>query len=210
MPLQPKDAPVPTIQEQFGQIDIYLFDQLLKGRILPGMRILDAGCGSGRNLVYFLREAYEVYAVDADAQAVESGRALARVFAPALAESNFRVEAVEHMSFGDACADVVICNAVLHFARDDAHFESMLQGAWRVLKPGGLFFCRLGSSLGMESRIKHIEGRRYVSPDGSERYLVDEALLGSLTERLGAELADPVKTTVVQNQRSMTTWVLRK
>ena len=62
----------------------------------------------------------------------------------------------------------------------------------------------------MESQIEHIEGRRYKSPDGSERYLVDEALLGSLTECLGAELADPVKTTVVQNQRSMTTWVLRK
>ena len=202
--------PTPTLQEQFGQIDIYLFDQLLKGRILRGMRILDAGCGCGRNLVYFLREGYEVYGADADPQAVESVRVLAREFAPTLPISNFRVEDVEHMSFDDVCADVVICNTVLHFARDDAHFESMLHRAWRVLKPGGLFFCRLGSSIGMESQIEHIEGRRYKSPDGSERYLVDEALLGSLTERLGAELADPVKTTVVQNQRSMTTWVLRK
>ena len=199
-----------TIQEQFGQIDIYLFDQLLKGRISPGMRILDAGCGSGRNIVYFLREGYEVYAVDPDAQAVESIRTLARKFAPSLPESNFRVEAVEQMSFGDACADVVICNTVLHFARDDAHFEAMLGGAWRVLKPGGLFFCRLGSSIGMESQIENIGGRRYKSPDGSERYLVDAALLESHTKRLGAELADPVKTTVVQNLRAMTTWVLRK
>ena len=94
--------PVPTTQEQFGQIDIYLFDQLLKGRISPGMRILDAGCGSGRNLVYFLREGYEVYAVDPDVQAVESVRALARMFASALPESNFLVEAVERMSFEDA------------------------------------------------------------------------------------------------------------
>ena len=86
--------PVPTIQEQFGQIDIYLFDQLLKGRISPGMRILDAGCGSGRNLVYFLREGYEVYAVDPDVQAVESVRSLARMLAPALPESNFSVETV--------------------------------------------------------------------------------------------------------------------
>jgi hypothetical protein len=39
---------------------------------------------------------------------------------------------------------------------------------------------------------------------------VDEALLGSITARLGAEWADPLKTTVVQNQRAMTTWVLRK
>lgn len=201
---------LPTIQEQFGQIDIYLFDQLLKGRIAPGMRILDAGCGSGRNLVYFLREGYEVYAADLDVRAVESVRAVARRFAPGLPESNFLVAAVEEMPFGDAFADVVICNTVLHFARDDAHFESMLRGAWRVLKRGGLFFCRLGSSIGMEGQIEQIEGRRHKSPDGSERYLVDEALLGALTERLGGELADPLKTTVVQNQRAMTTWVLRK
>ncbi|HTM48156.1 MAG TPA: class I SAM-dependent methyltransferase [Bryobacteraceae bacterium] len=199
-----------ALQDQFGQIDIYLFDQLLKGRISPGMRILDAGCGSGRNLVYFLRAGYDVYAADSDPQSVETVRALARMFAPSLPASNFRVESVEGMSFEDACADVVVCNTVLHFARDDEHFESMLQGCWRVLKPGGLFFCRLGSSIGMESRVQLIRGRRYKSPDGSERYLVDEALLASIMDRLGCEPADPLKTTIVQNQRSMTTWVLRK
>jgi 2-polyprenyl-3-methyl-5-hydroxy-6-metoxy-1,4-benzoquinol methylase len=161
-------------------------------------------------VVYFLREGYEVSAADADAQVLEGVRSLARMLAPALPDSNFRVEAVEHMSFDDACADVVISNTVLHFARDDAHFESMVLGTWRVLKPGGLFFSRLGSTIGMESRVQRIQGRRYRSPDGSERYLVDEALLASFTERLGGELADPLKTTIVQNQRSMTTWVLRK
>lgn len=202
--------PVPTLQEQFGQIDIYLFDQLLRGRISPGMRVLDAGCGSGRNLIYLLREGYEVYGADSDAQAVDIVRSLARMFAPALPASNFRVEPVEHMSFDDACADVVVSNTVLHLARDDVHFESMLQGSWRVLKPGGLLFCRLASTIGMESQFKRIQGRRFQSPDGAERYLVDEALLGSIAERLGAELVDPLKTTVVQNQRSMTTWVVRK
>lgn len=200
---------MPTLQEQFGQIDIYLFDQLLKGRISPGMRVLDAGCGSGRNLVYLLREGYEVYAADADAQEVEKVRSMAQMLAPSLPASNFRVESVEKMSFNDACADVVISNTVLHFARDDEHFKSMLYELFRVLKPGGLFFCRLGSSICMETRIEPLGGRRYKSPDGSERYLVDEALLGSFTEQLG-ELADPLKTTIVHNLRAMTTWVVRK
>ncbi len=202
--------PPSTLQEYFGQIDIYLFDQLLKGRIAPRMRILDAGCGSGRNLVYFLREGYDVYAADADPQAVEGVRALARKFAPALPVSNFRVEPVEQLSFDDACADVVVSNAVLHFARDDAHFETMLRGSWRVLKPGGLFFCRLASTIGMEEQFKRVRGRRFLAPDGAERYLVDGSLLGVMAERIGGELADPLKTTVVQDQRSMTTWVLRK
>lgn len=198
-----------TLQEQFGLIDIYLFDQLLRGRILPGMRILDAGCGSGRNLIYLLREGYDVYAADADAQEVDKVRSMARQLAPPLPPSNFRAEAVEHLSFDDGCADVVISSAVLHFARDDAHFESMLLGSWRVLKPGGLFFCRLASSIGIEDQVERIEGRCYKLPDGSTRYLADEGMLCSWTERLG-ELADPLKTTVVQNQRSMTTWVVRK
>ena len=201
---------MPTLQEQFGPIDIYLFDQLLRGRIAPGMKIVDAGCGSGRNLIYFLREGYEVYAADADAQSVHNVRGLARRFAPDLPESNFRVEAVEHMSFDDSCADVVVSSAVLHFARDDAHFETMLRGSWRVLKPGGLFFCRLASTIGMEDQFKSVRGRRFLLPDGTERYLVDEALLGSMAERLGGKLVEPLKTTVVQSQRCMTTWVLQK
>jgi len=201
---------MPDLQEQFGTIDIYLFDQLLRGRIAPGMRVLDTGCGSGRNLVYFLREGYPVFGSDADPQAIAGLRRLAARLAPALPADNFRAEPIEAMSFPDACADVTLSSAVLHFARDDHHFDAMLRGTWRVLKPGGLFFARLASSIGMEQQIQRVAGRRFRLPDGSERYLVDEALLLLLTEDLGGQLADPLKTTVVQNQRSMTTWVVRK
>jgi len=175
------------------------------------MRILDAGCGYGRNIVYFLREGYEVYGSDSDPAAVDSIRSLAGKLAPKpVPEANFRAEAVENMSFEDDCADVVISNTVLHFARDDEHFESMLGGSWRVLKPGGLFFCRLGSTIGMESKVERVQGRRYRSPDGSERYLVDAALLEAAAARIGGEMTEPLKTTIVQNLRAMTTWVLRK
>jgi tellurite methyltransferase len=198
------------LQEQFGTIDIYFFDQLLRGRVSPGMRILDAGCGSGRNLVYLLKHGYEVFGADADPQAVECTRRLAASLAPALPADHFRVEPVEAMSFPDALADVVLSSAVLHFAQGDEHFAAMLRGSWRVLKPGGLFFCRLASSIGMEDRVRPVAGRRCLLPDGTERYLVDEPLLISLTGRLGGRLLDPLKTTVVQNQRSMTTWVMQK
>jgi tellurite methyltransferase len=201
---------MPSLDCEFGQIDIYLFDQLLRRRIAPGMRICDTGCGYGRNLVYLLRQGYEVFGADSDARAIESVRGMARSLAPALPAENFRVEPVEAMSFGDAFADVAISSAVLHFARDDAHFAAMLRGTWSVLKPGGLFFCRLASSIGMEGQVQRIAGRRFALPDGSERYLVDEALLVTLTRELGGELLDPLKTTVVQNQRAMTTWVIRK
>ena len=198
------------LHQQFGEIDIYLFDQLLRGRIAPGNRILDVGCGSGRNLVYLLREGYEIYAVDSDRQAIDAVRRLAAKLAPALSADNFRLEPIEEMSFPNGFADVVISSAVLHFARDDDHFQTMLHETWRVLKPGGLLFCRLASSIGMERQIKPLGQRRFLLPDGSERYLVDEPLLRSLAEDLGGQLADPLKTTIVQDQRCMTTWILRK
>jgi SAM-dependent methyltransferase len=188
-----------NLQQLFGPIDIYLFDQILRGRIRPGMTIFDAGCGQGRNLVYFQNQGYEIYGADADPQALIH-----------LPQPNFRNEPLERLTFPGAFADVVILSAVLHFARNDAHFLAMLQGAWKTLKPGGLFFCRLASSIGIESQIQPLGNRRFLLPDGSERYLVDEPLLMRLTGELGAELLDPLKTTVVQNQRSMTTWVLRR
>ncbi|MGA2736471.1 MAG: class I SAM-dependent methyltransferase [Bryobacteraceae bacterium] len=201
---------MPGLLQQFGQIDIYLFDQLLRGRIRPGMRVLDAGCGSGRNLVYFLNEGYDVFGVDTNPEAIECTRRLAASLAPAVPAHNFRLEAVEEMTFPDAFADVVLSSAVLHFASSDDHFERILRGAWRVLKPKGALFCRLASSIGMENQVRRVTGRRFRLPDGSERYLVDEALLLRLTADLGGHLDDPLKTTVVHNQRCMTTWVIRK
>ena len=198
------------LHEQFGNIDIYLFDQLLRGRIMPGMRVLDAGCGDGRNLVYLLKEGYEVFGADSDPEAIREVRRLAAALAPGVSARNFRVEPLEQMSFPAAGADVVISSAVLHFARDDEHFEAMLRGTWRALKRGGLLFCRLASSIGMERQVKRVAGRRFRLPDGSERYLVDEPMLEKLTKDLGGQLVDPLKTTIVQDQRCMTTWVVRK
>ena len=201
---------MPDLATQFGQIDIYLFDQLLRGRIAPGMRIVDAGCGGGRNLVYFFRNGYDIFGVDEDPRAIASVRAIARELAADLPETNFQNEPVEHMSFPDASADVVLSSAVMHLAKDDEQFAGMVRDMWRVLRPGGLLFCRLASDIGMETRVQPIHGRRHRLPDGSERYLVDEKLLLDLTRDLGGRLVDPLKTTVVQDQRCMTTWVVRK
>ena len=238
------------LQEWFGGIDIYLFDQLLKGRITPEMKVLDAGCGSGRNLVYFLRSGYEVFAVDESEEAIAQTRRLAGVLAPHLPEGNFRVGSVERLSadFAD-CAegksdgeesvdsrqqtvdsierrvsadsvggrtktesgfDVVLSSAVLHFARDEGHWQAMVNEMWRVLRPGGIFFARLASTIGIENQVRLLEGRRYHLPDGSDRFLVDEAMLRQVTAALGGEFIEPIKTTVVENLRAMTTWVVRK
>ncbi|WP_263376439.1 class I SAM-dependent methyltransferase [Granulicella aggregans] len=197
-----------TIQEQFGQIDIYVFDQILRGNIAPGMRILDAGCGYGRNLVHLLREGCEVFAVDASPEGVDHVRQLAAILAPQLPAKNFQVAAIEQMPFPDGFAEVVICNSVLHFARDERHFHDMLAELWRVLRPGGMLFTRIGSRIGMS--FPQVRKDIYRIGDGSEWFLVDEQMLLDLTAELDAVLVDPLKTTIVQDHRCMTTWVLRK
>ena len=198
-----------TLQEQFGNIDIYLFDQLLRGHLTPGMRVFDAGCGGGRNLVYLLRSGYDVCGNDADAAAINQVRALAQSLAPGRAH-DFRVEAIEETSFPDRHADVVLASAVLHFARDERHFEAMLRQMWRVLKPGALFFARLASTIGLEQQVRCAGGGRQQLPDGSARFLVDADGIRSWTAELGGTLLDPIKTTLVDRQRAMTTWVARR
>ena len=197
-----------TLQEQFGQIDIYVFDQILRGNIAPEMRVLDAGCGYGRNIVYLLREGAEVFALDQDAEGIEHVRRLSSSLETGLPAENFQVGSIERMPFADGFADVVICSSVLHFARDEAHFRNMLADLWRVLRPGGMLFCRLGSRIGMD--FERLPGGLFRMPDGSKWFLVDEEMLLELTDDLNAVLADPLKTTIVQDHRCMTTWVLRK
>lgn len=197
-----------SLQEQFGRIDIYVFDQILRGSIAPGMRIVDAGCGHGRNLVYLLGAGAEIFAVDADPDSVGYVRQMSQTMGTGLPDGNFQVADLEKLPYASEFADVVICNSVLHFARDRAHFLAMVEELWRVVRPGGMLFCRLGSQIGMAFRA--VGNGFFAMPDGQTWYLVDEAELLGLTAKMKGMLVDPLKTTIVQAERCMTTWVLRK
>jgi len=198
------------LQELYGNIDIYLFDQLLKGTYDNCRKVLDAGCGGGRNLVYFLKNGYEVYGIDPNPNAVETVKELSGRVSPDNPLTNFKVATAENISFKDNYFDLVISSAVLHFAADEAHFDSMLQSMWRVLKPGGYLFARLASDIGIKELVNSLGNGRYLLPDGSERFLVNEQLLLDYTQKLNGILHEPIKTTNVQNLRCMTTWCLRK
>lgn len=198
------------VMAQFGHLDIYVFDQILRGRITPQMTILDAGCGAGRNVEYLMRHGAEVFGVDADPTQVSRIQAVAGTCAPGLPANNFGVGRLTDLPFPDSYFDAVICSAVLHFSKDSTEFEHMVSEMWRVLDSGGILFTRLASTIGIEGAVTPMRGRWHHLPDGSDRFLVDEAYLVEITAALGAELLDPLKTTVVQNMRAMTTWVLRK
>ncbi|MBS7564645.1 class I SAM-dependent methyltransferase [Mucilaginibacter sp. Bleaf8] len=198
------------LHQAFGNIDIYLFDQLLKGTYSHCHKVLDAGCGGGRNLVYFLQNGFDVHGIDPNPKAITAVRELAAILGKDSTANNFQVAPAEDMPFEDDSFDLVISSAVLHFAHNEQHFEAMLDEMWRVLKPGGYFFARLASDIGIESLVKPLGNNRFLLPDGSERYLVNEQALFHHTQKRNAYLHEPIKTTNVQNLRCMTTWCLQK
>lgn len=198
-----------TLKQTFGNIDIYLFDQLLKGRFDHCKTILDAGCGSGRNLHYFLQNGFEVFGADMNQQAIDEVQQLCEALAPNNPVTNFRVASVEDLPFTDESFDLVICSAVLHFAHDEQHFDAMLKSMFRVLKPGGYFLARLGSNIGIERLVTPLGNGRYVLPNDYELFLVNQETLLKYTDEFGS-LYEPIKTTNVQNLRCMTTWCVQK
>jgi len=197
-----------------AEVDIYLLDQVMRGRITASDTVVDAGCGYGRNLEFLLRLGCRVFGIDRDPDAVSAARSLAAKLSAGHPADGFRMEAIEHMTVPDGVADVVVCSAVLHFARDEGQFDAMLAAMWRTLRPGGLFFCRLATTIAIEAAggaVRLQAGERiYRLGDGSTRYLPDEDQIMQAMARLGGQLVDPLKTTVVQGQRCMTTWVMRK
>jgi SAM-dependent methyltransferase len=199
-----------SLQQVAGQTDIYLLDLIMKERVTPGMKILDAGCGGGRNLYYFFKENYAVWGVDASEDAVRKTIALKNELNPNLPDNHFKAVAVEDLQFEKDTFDLVISSAVLHFAKDENHWNRMVESMWRVLRTGGIFFSRLATPIGIENRIEHLHGRHYLLPDGNKRFLASETMLLQKTHSMGAAFAEPLKSTVVENSRTMTTWVLRK
>lgn len=202
-----------TIQElnkELGNIDIYLLDQILKGRYDQNAKILDAGCGEGRNIIYFLNNNYEVFGIDNNPDAIRLLHFILGSTYPYLPKSNFIEGSVEEMSYPDDSFDLVISSAVLHFAKDQKHFDAMMGEMARVLKPKGQLFIRLASDLGLKGIVPQKEHGRFLLPDGSIRFLVNERIIHEITEKYTLKYVEPIKTTNVNNLRCMTTLVLEK
>lgn len=198
------------MKELVGNIDIYLLDQILKGRYAQSQRILDAGCGAGRNLFYFLKQGLEVYGVDPNEENLMALKTWCQEEFPSYPLERFQLQSIEDMEYEDEFFEVIICNAVLHFAQSRAHFEQLLQALWRVLKPQGHLFIRLASSIGIEGKVISLGQGQFLLPDESVRFLVEEADLLYFTNRLQGTLTEYIKTTNVQGLRCMTTWCLQK
>jgi len=147
-----KHTPTPDqLAHTLGRIDIYLLDQLLKGNIDITQKILDAGCGEGRNIWYLLNLDADVYAVDKEPMVIEELR-LAMEDRVENTMERYQICDIQQLPYENHSFGTVISIAVLHFAMNVAHFKAMVQEMWRVLQPGGVFFARLASDIGLEDQ----------------------------------------------------------
>lgn len=197
--------PFQSLRTQIEQVDIYLLDQILKGRYLEDEIILDAGCGTGRNLKWFYNNNYTVFGVDANKAHIDCVKARYNKF-----ENNFTEGKLETLNYKAEAFHHVICNAVLHFAKSEAHFFEMFSELLRVLKPNGTLFIRMTSIFGLENKVQDVFNGIYRLPDESERFLLTKPILNKLLNFNNLELLEPIKTLNVQDLRCMTTLVIRK
>jgi len=195
-----------SIRELLGQTDIYLLDQIMKGRYSPGNTILDAGTGTGRNMHWFLQNDFDIYGTDISAEAING---LKKKY-PGVRQTRFAVSPVEETNFTDAHFDHVICSAVLHFANSSSHFYKMMAELVRILKPGGSLFIRMTSDIGIENKVKFINDGVYFIPDGSKRFLLTKAILTECMQLNNLSLIEPLKTVNVDDVRCMSTLMFAK
>jgi len=104
---------------------------LFSDYLFSGDKVLDLGCGNGRNIVYFKEKLTDYYGADNSVELIK----LARKKHP---RKNFRVDNALELSFTGEFFDKVYSIAVLHQIPSEKLRIKFLREAKRVLKPKGL------------------------------------------------------------------------
>lgn len=202
---------IKALNRLLGNIDLYLLDQILKNRFDKRMKILDAGCGEGRNTHYFVQKGYQVFGTDINATAIQMTRLYAKKLDPDYDLLRFQVAKIEDLPFHDGAFDVVLSSAVMHFALNNAHFFSMLSEQMRVLKKGGIFWLRMCTDAGGCFPLEESLGQgRWRLPDGTERFVINESLTQNMVSQYKFEMLEPPKSVLVHGQRAMGSFVFSK
>lgn len=197
------------LNKLLGSIDIYLFDQILKGRFEGKTKVLDAGCGEGRNLVYFAGQGFDVYGFDKNASALKMTGYLLKQIRPDFDKRKLIEGDVRHLPLPSSFFDAVISSAVLHFSEKEESFWAQLDELDRVMAQKAILFIRMASDIGLPEKRPAGNGRFFI-PDGSVRFLLTRQHLSEMKAKYQWELIEPVKTTNVEDVRCMTTLVFQK
>jgi ubiquinone/menaquinone biosynthesis C-methylase UbiE len=194
--------------KNLGSMDIYILDQLMKNRITPDSKILDAGYGRGRNLEYFVRNSYTIYGIDHNPTYLPIVLEKVNEWDVSFCEERIITGKLEDLPYESNTFDFVFSIAVLHFATSHQQFTKMLEELLRVTKKGGFVQFRMTSWHTFDLLPKNDSG--IISISDGERYMLDLDYLKAFVLDNGYSFADPIKTTNVDGHRTMTTVVIQK
>ena len=196
--------------KEIGNMDIYLLDQLMKGRIDLSTKILDAGCGTGRNCEFFIRNNFDIFGLDINEQAIQNAKEQIVLWNAHFDLERFFIGNLIEIPFPDNEFGFIISSAVLHFSKDRVHFTKLFEELVRVLNPGGILFIRMTTKHTLAHLSQHMQDDVYLIPDGTTRYLLDLDYLKALMTKNKLSFVDPFKTVNVEDVRTMAVVILRK
>ncbi len=99
-------------------------------------KILDLGCGYGRDALYLAQHGFDVVGVDSSEKALNIGRQQAE--AKGLAVKFLYQDALDLKDFSDHAFDAVVSHRFLHLILDINQQQAMVVEIYRVLKPDGI------------------------------------------------------------------------
>ena len=199
---------IKNLNRELGNADLILIDQILKNRFDRQMRILDAGCGEGRNMVFFVKNQYQIYGIDKNEEAVKMARVLCRSLNKEYDTSNIQQFPIENNPFPDGFFDAVICINVLHNVSDRAEFLSLFSDLIRLLDSGGILFLSMESRIGISGRYVEQENASLVDPSGYF-YFSEDLRREIFSQSIWTEI-EPVKTILIDDTKSCTYLLLKK
>ncbi len=137
-------------------------------------RVLDLGCGAGRNLVYLLEKGFDVYGIDCAPEGLEIiKKRLKKERKCSLKLGNV----LNKLPYEDNFFDAVISVQVLQHGKVN-EIKGAIKEIERVLKPGGLIFITLSGRISngkvrdyLIKTAKKIAPRTYVPTMGNEKGL---------------------------------------
>ena len=155
-------------------------------------RLLEIGCGQGRNIIPFLNLEKDIYGIDMD----EKNVALCKLIATSLGRdpSFFSKANARMLPFENDFFDAIINCRVMHFAKNGHDFKQQWKEQFRVLKKGGFLYVCTDTSINNEEIVQSTDGERSWFNDQSKRILLTEQLFDLVNLHNNFKLLEPLKT----------------
>ncbi|WKK76408.2 class I SAM-dependent methyltransferase [Marivirga salinae] len=198
------------LNSELGNIDLYWLDFILKGYLPDDAKVLDAGCGEGRNLTYCLKNNLDIFGIDQNPEAINFLKLIAKKYKLGDLDARFQVMKLDKILFPDSTFDIIIGSAVLHFAKNVAHFNMMINELIRLLKPNGKIFIRTMTDRYFPENIVELEEGVFQFQNKQIRFVINaDVFVENLRDRQ-LELIEPYKEVLVENRHTMGTFMFQK